>query len=1037
MKLSYKIIIIIFLFYNIQPCFSQTDYRFEHIGHETGIPDAFYIYDIVQDNTGFLWLVGQNKLVKYDGYHMRVYNIKDIDSTLTIGEWLRSIFVDKDNNLWVVTTVGLSLYNREKDSFTNYHLTNDQGVNSSNLSHHIQQDKNGLLWVGTYQNGLYSFDIKTKNVTFYRHDRDDPNSLSTDSLFSIVIDDHNNLWISVNPLNKGLIKFDINNKRFINYKHSVSDINSIGSDNVGYMCKGKSGKIWMSVDSSRIDEFDPATGNFNHYRLGINFNVNSMIEDEQGILWITTGYRSRNIILFDKNKNKHTLISNDPFNSNSITNSSCTLFEDNSGIVWIGTVQAGLSKFVKQKQLFRHYINTSNPVSVRSISGDNKSNIWLGKINGLDKFDPSTGKYTHYSLGIDFNANNIRDEIASMYIDKVGIIWAGTRGGGLKKIELDKNKITRYQKNPDDTNSISSNIVDCIYEDSNGEFWIGSQGGLDKYDRENNSFKHFVDHSCDSAQLGKISVRTINEDKNKTLWFCSGEISKKSGLFRFNRHNESFNHYFNEKLIAGVFDFCEDNKNRFWLCSPLLGLILFNRNTGEAKLYDKSYGLATNFVNNILTDDAGKVWLSSHIGLSCFDPEAEKFRNFNEEDGLKMTDFIFNAAYKDSKGRMYFGGEGGMISFDPDSIITNKNIPNVVLTDFKIFNHSVTPSDNSSLKKHINVAEEIDLDHNDNSFSFEFAALDFNNPKKNQYAYMMEGFDKDWIQSGNVRTANYTNLDPGEYTFRVKGSNNDGVWNETGTSIKVIIAPPWWMTWWFRGLAVMLVISSILMIRHRKLSQIQREMHRQEEFTKELINTQEAERKRIAGELHDSLVQNLLIIKNKALLGIKNPEKNEEAIKDISDLSSSTLQEVRSISHNLHPYQLEQLGLTKAIESIIKNISSIDIKSDIDNIDNIFDPLVEINIYRIIQECMNNILKHSGASKVDLVIKKKEDYVTVNISDNGKGFDQQNLKAGKSFGLRGIYERVKLINGNFNIDSLIGKGTKINITIPYYKSLNS
>jgi signal transduction histidine kinase len=599
-----------------------------------------------------------------------------------------------------------------------------------------------------------------------------------------------------------------------------------------------------------------------------------------------------------KMNSPHTLIGNNPQNSQSMQESYFVMIEeDRSGVIWTGTIMQGLEKSVRQKQLFKSYKNTLNPSQVKSITGDSSSNIWVGTMNGLDKLELSTGKYTHYE-NENNNPNSLsNNQVISLLIDNSGTLWVGTYNG-LNKFDVYKNKFTQYHHSDSDTNSIADNYIERLFEDSYGEFWIGTgYGGLDKFDRNNNIFIHHRNDPNDSGSFGSTNVRAIYEDKNRTMWFGSGIVY--CGISSFDRINKSFTTFYNAQSIRGVTDIYNDSKNRFWVTSVWTGLNLFDRKTGTANTYNINSALQSNCVYKILEDNSGKLWLSTHHGLSCFDPETEESRNYHIEDGLSVTEFNFRAAYKNKEGTMYFGGEGGVISFHPDSIIINTQKPNIVLTDFKLFNQSVLPSEGSPLKKNINVADKIELRYYDNSFSFEFAALDYRNPNRNQYAYVMEGFDKNWINSGNVRTVSYTNLDPGEYTFRVKGSNNDGVWNEEGASVKVIITPPWWKTWWFRGSGMVLIIGLLGYVRQRKLSKIKNELVRQSEFTKQLINTQEAERKRIAGELHDTLGQDLLIIKNKALHGLKNPLKNPELIADISEISSTSLQEVREISYNL------------------------------------------------------------------------------------------------------------------------------------------
>ena len=750
------------------------------------------------------------------------------------------------------------------------------------------------------------------------------------------------------------------------------------------------------------------------------------------MLWIASGIAVNGIILFDKSRKTYSLIKHDPKEPLSLIESYLVLIdEDRSGVIWIGTSNRGLEKFVRQKQIFRHYKSELNQTRVLSITGDSTSNVWIGTLNnGLIKLEHSTGKYTQY-LNEKNNSNSLSsNQVRSLLLDNSGFLWIGTNNG-LSKFDINYNKFTRYLNIPSDTNSIADNVIECLFQDSFGDLWIGTgYNGLDKFDSKNNVFSHYKNDASDSSSICSINIKTMFEDNNKTMWFGSGLVN--NGMSKLDRSQNSFSTFYSDLSIRGITDIYIDKKDRFWISSYQTGFSLFDRNTGNAKSYDMNFGLPSNFVTNILEDDSGRLWLSTHHGISRFDPETETLWNFKREDGLFVTDFGVNSVFKSKDGTMYFGGVGGMISFHPDSLLENTRTPNIVLTDFKIFNNSIAPSEGSPLKKNINVADKIELSYYDNSFSFEFAALDYRNPNRNQYAYVMEGFDKNWINSGNVRTVSYTNLDPGEYTFRVKGSNNDGVWNEEGASVKVIITPPWWKTWWFRGCGMVLLLGLLGYVRQKKLSKIKNELVRQSEFTKQLINTQEAERKRIAGELHDTLGQDLLIIKNKALHGLKNPLKNPELIADISEISSTSLQEVREISYNLHPYQLEQLGLTKAIESIIERASkssSIKFRYELDNIDKLFNPETEINIFRMVQESINNILKHSAAAEANISILKSADEVSVSIRDNGIGFDILLSRSKRCLGLMSLHERAKISGAKAEIDSRPGKGTLINISI--------
>ncbi|MEO8210507.1 MAG: triple tyrosine motif-containing protein, partial [bacterium] len=416
------------------------------------------------------------------------------------------------------------------------------------------------------------------------------------------------------------------------------------------------------------------------------------------------------------------------------------------------------------------------------------------------------------------------------------------------------------------------------------------------------------------------------------------------------------------------------------------------------------------------------------------------FKNYDMSDGLSNLEFNEGAYFRHPDGTMYFGGNDGITYFHPDEIKDNPYIPNVVITDFEIFNQKVNGSfDNPFLKKNITYADEINLTFRESVFSFKFAALIFNNPQKNQYAYKMEGFDKDWTYCDTRRRTTYTNLSPGTYTFRVKGSNNDGVWNEEGTSIKINISPPYWKTWWFRGLGALGLITATGLGYRQRLETLKKESKAQEEFSRKLIEAQEIERKRIAHELHDGIAHDVLILKNKASMALKHKEHTEgleKALEEISEQSSATIKEVRNIAYDLHPHQLDRLGFTKTIRSIINDVSkstNIKFEFETDNVDEVLSKESEINLYRVVQESITNIIKHSMATEAALKVSRLEDSLLISITDNGLGFNVNSKELNEAkhgFGISGIMERIKFMKGEIKIESEINKGTTLRFKIP-------
>ncbi|MEO8664758.1 MAG: triple tyrosine motif-containing protein, partial [Ignavibacteria bacterium] len=546
-----------------------------------------------------------------------------------------------------------------------------------------------------------------------------------------------------------------------------------------------------------------------------------------------------------------------------------------------------------------------------------------------------------------------------------------------------------------DPSSISSNRIRIIFIDNEDIIWIGTdRGGLNKFDKTTESFSHYKNDADNQLSISENDIVSIFEDSKGSLWI--GTMN--AGLNKFNKKEETF------------------------------------------KRFSHKDGLPNDSINGILEDHDGNLWISTNYGLTKFDPVKETFKNYDVRDGFQSNEFNPWASLKLKSGELAFGGVNGFNIFDPDDIKDNSYIPPVVFSDFQIFNKPVVISEKDSpLKKSILLEKEITLSYDDSVFSFEFASLDYSIPGKNQYAYAMVGFDKDWVYSGTRGFATYTNLNPGKYLFKVKGSNNDGVWNEKGSELKITITPPFWKTWWFKALGALTVAGTAGTIYQNKMNQIIKEKKAQEDFTKRLIDVQENDRKTIAEELHHSIGHDLLITKNKLLLSVKQPDDKELLLtnmNEVSDIISETLKDVREISYTLHPYQIERLGLSKAIQSIIDRVSKsteINFITNIDTIDKILTPDIEISLYRIIQECINNIIKHSKAGEVILNINKGSNDISVLISDNGVGFNTSSLKSNSQkhgFGLAGIKERTKLFRGKFILDSEPGRGTTFTIKLP-------
>nr|WP_172642224.1 two-component regulator propeller domain-containing protein [Allocoleopsis franciscana] len=806
---------------------AEANPTFEHITADQGVSQSG-LNSIFQDSQGFMWFGTQDGLNKYDGYDFTVYKYNALDAYSLSDNFITSIYEDKSGIMWIGTDGGgLNKFNRETENFTRYIHDVD---NPKSLSHNrvlsIYQDRFGTLWVGTDGGGLNKFDRENEQFTHYQHHLNDPNSLSNDIIFSIYEDKLGTLWIGTGG--GGLNKFNRKTGQFIHYRNNPSDPSSLNDDTVLSIHEDQSTKLWIGTKNGGLNEFDRESGRFFHYTHdpdnpnSLNHNtINSMAEDQLGNLWLATSSWYGNsygsgLDKFVPKNGQFIHYKHDSKNPQTLSdNLVISLWVGHDQILWIGTAFSGLNKLDLKEPKFLHYkndpakLNSLSDNHVMSIDEDHFGQLWIGTSDGgVNKFDSQTGKFTHYTHNSANSYSLSSNNIWSTYEDRNGMLWVGTFGSGLDKIDRKTQKITHYQHNFNKPYSLSDNTVTSIHEDYLGTLWIGTmRGGLNKFEPESEQFTHYTNDPSNPNSLSDISAFLIYEDRAETIWI--GTLN--GGLNKFQRETENFIHYKhdpknpNSLSYDRIVSIYEYPSGTLWIGTFGGGLDKFDIATETFTHYTEKNGLPNNSVVGILADDEGNLWLSTGKGISKFNPKTETFRNYDVSDGLQGNEFDGVKAYLKSKtGEMFFGGLNGFNAFYPDQVKDNPHIPPIVITDFKKFNESV------KLKPSIFEIQSIKLSYKDNFFGFEFAALDYTNPLKNQYAYKLEGFDKDWIYSGIRRYASYTNLDGGTYIFKVKGSNNDGVWNEKGTSIKILITPPPWKTWWAYTLYIMAVVTVVI-----------------------------------------------------------------------------------------------------------------------------------------------------------------------------------------------------------------------------------
>ncbi|MCP4348757.1 MAG: response regulator [Desulfobacterales bacterium] len=787
------------------------DIRFEHITIKQGLSQNS-ISCILRDSRGFMWFGTTEGLNKYDGYDFTPYLHTLEDPTSISDSHINTIYEDRWEILWIGTRGGLNRLDRNSERFTHYQY---DPQNSQSLSHSdvrtICEDKAGNLWIGTGR-GLNRFDRNKNTFKRYLHDPQNPESLSNNWVAAIYKDKAGILWIGTG---KGLNRFDPARETFTHYLYDQHDPASLNHNNIYSMYEDKSGKLWLGTRRG-LKRFDRNREIFTCYLIDpenpgdmSRNRIMAIDEDEHGMLWLAT--RGGGLNIFNPENERFTRYSHKPQNPESLSiNDVMAIYNDGTGILWVGTFGGGINKFAYEQRKFSHYSHDprdSESLSyndVMSVYEDSTGRLWIATFGGgLNRFDPKEKTFSNYTHDPQNPISLSTDTALSVHQDSSGILWIGTLAG-LNRFDPKDRIFTRYQHDGQNSESLSNNSISAIQEDSAKNLWVGTwNGGLNLFDRKTETFTHFVHDDGNPESLSHNRVRAIYEDSSETLW-----VGTNIGLNRFVRETETFQRYFHdpenpESLSSSkIRCICEDRAKNLWIGTGR-GLNKFDRKTETFIWYTKRDGLPNNVIYCISEDDHDNLWVSTNRGLSRFNPKNMTFKNYSEDDGLQSDEFNTGTCCRTRSGDMVFGGINGFNIFDPENIPENIHIPPVRITDFQKF------SKNVKLETHISELSEITLSYKDYVFSLEFAALDYTAPNKNQYAYMLEGFEKDWnYTDAKRRFATYTNLRGGEYIFRVRGSNNDGVWNEEGASLRITVTPPWWETWWFKTIAAFLILGS-------------------------------------------------------------------------------------------------------------------------------------------------------------------------------------------------------------------------------------
>jgi len=787
--------------------------RFDHISIEQGLSQSS-VRVIFQDSRGFLWFGTEDGLNRYDGYTFKTYK-PDPDAPNSLSDrWITSIIEDKEGNLWIATRLGgLNHYDPRTEQFTHFlHDDEDPSSLSDNHINVLYLDKNHRLWIGT-PNGLDLFDRTSNTFKHYVYSPSQQEGISGKNITAIYQDSRGRFWVGTSA--GGINKFDPQNNTFTPYQSNAANATTISNDHVTAIVEGRNSVLWVGTREG-LNKFNTDAGRFERFMHSdidghtiASDMVNDLHMDGAGNLWIGT---TNGLDRLSPTGKRFIHYRNDPTFPRSLSNNYVlSLYEDRGGVLWFGTRGGGVNKYDRQRDRFAYYrSDPKNPNSlsdnlISSIYVDSEGYAWIGTFGeGLNRFTSSTNQVMRYQNDPNKPGSIGSNEVLSIHEDQEGILWIGT-ANGVERFDREGSTFKHYRRNPDVPASLSANFVYEVYVDRQNNVWVGTVGGLDRFDRETGSFIHYRPEVGNPNSLSGTTVHSILEDSAGNLWVGTFD----SGLNKFNRETEKFTRYRfdpeNKKSLSNdsILSIYQDRKGRVWIGTAGGGLNLYHPETDTFTYYLEKDGLPNGVVYGILEDAKGFLWMSTNFGISRFDPDTATFRNFDSGDGLQGNEFNSGAYAKGKNGELYFGGIDGLTVFHPLSIKNNPYLPQVTLPSLTQDDQPIT------LASSVETARNVILQWPQNSLEFEFAALSYNQPGKNQYAYMLEGFDTNWHFIGTKRDGRYTNLPGGEYTLLLKATNSDGVWNDLPRQINITVIPPVWQTMWFRVLLGMVAVAAL------------------------------------------------------------------------------------------------------------------------------------------------------------------------------------------------------------------------------------
>lgn len=805
---------------------ARRNIQFSNITTEAGLSSEF-VHDVAQDGRGYIWFATQAGLNRYDGHELKVYeNVASEPSSLS-HSFVWSLHVDSTGELWIGTERGINRYNAEKDEFERHPF---KGLSLTGYRiRRVLQDARGVFWLGTLGDGLVAIDPVSNTMRHFRHQEDDKLSIPNDHIMALLTDHRGQVWVGTDG--GGLARFDATTDSFVVYRNKPDNPLTLGGERIRSLFEDKVGNIWVGTAQGGLSRLDPASGRFTRFQNQVedpaslpSGQVTAVHEDEHGTLWVGTENglaewreTTRSFANYRSNTSSQSSLANNRINS---------IIHDASGVLWLAT-HGGVSTWNYFSDTFSYYSTTEEYLESDLVSSVNETSdgvLWVGTYGGgLSAIDPVTTEVVHYRFDENEPTSLPDDRVMAVHVDGDDQVWVGTRDGGLALKREDG--FDRIVADVDDEASLSGDAITSILRDSRGDLWVGVfDGGLNRSTDGGKTFERYMHDATISGTLSGDRVLAIYEDRSGVIWIGT----EGAGLNRYNPETNSFTSFDLGDAIDGhetgpsgtPWEIREALDGTIWLGTlgqGLFGWTKEDRQQGISRFTQLSsaQGLASE-VYGVIEGAHDELWVSSNRGLFRFHPSSRAIRKFDRNNGLRTNEFNQGARYRSRSGRLFFGSTAGLVGFFPGELPANERPPMIAL-EANSRTETIARTGTGQATPHAT------LDYFDAFISFDFVALDFTSPDKNHFRYRMRGLETDWANVDDFRRAVYSSLSPGDYTFEVHASNNDGVWNRAGAEVDVHVVPPPWQTWWayliYTAFIASLVVWYLLNQRAKQLAE--------------------------------------------------------------------------------------------------------------------------------------------------------------------------------------------------------------------------